>query len=430
MKWRVYPSTLSGVIAIPPSKSHTIRALLVAMLARGTSIIHKPLQSGDGASAIGAAQCFGAEVEHIADGLRIRGIGSDLSGGSDIIEMGNSGTGTNLFAAAAALGSRARRFDGDSSLRSRPFKALLDALSGLGASYTLENQGRDLPFTIRGPLKGGVTTVDGISSQFLSGLLLTCPLIADGDTTISVYNLHERPYVELTLWWLSRQNIKVEYSTDFSVFKIPGNQAFTPFDMTVPADFSSATFAAVAAAIAGSGVGLAGLDFSDPQGDKGVFEVLSSMGVVVTHASDCVEITRSDSIAGREIDLNNMPDALPALSVLACMAEGETRFINVQQARIKETDRIAVMVEELTKMGADIRERPDGLVVRQSTLKGALVNGHDDHRVVMALALAGFVAEGETVIESAEAAEVTYPTFVKDFRNIGARIEIEKELDL
>jgi 3-phosphoshikimate 1-carboxyvinyltransferase len=119
-----------------------------------------------------------------------------------------------------------------------------------------------------------------------------------------------------------------------------------------------------------------------------------------------------------------MPDALPALSVAACAAEGETRFVNVAQSRIKETDRIAVMKKELSKMGAAVTEHKDGLTIRHSRLKGAKVNGHDDHRVVMALAIAGMIAEGETVIDTAEAAEVTYPTFVEDFRKIGAKIEV------
>jgi 3-phosphoshikimate 1-carboxyvinyltransferase len=133
---------------------------------------------------------------------------------------------------------------------------------------------------------------------------------------------------------------------------------------------------------------------------------------------------RGGTLSGRVIDLNAMPDALPALAVAACIAEGETRFVNVAQARIKETDRIAVMKRELSKMGAAVTEHKDGLTIRRSTLKGADVNGHDDHRVVMALALAGMVAEGETVIDTAEAAAVTYPTFADDFRKIGAKIQV------
>jgi len=216
----------------------------------------------------------------------------------------------------------------------------------------------------------------------------------------------------------------LDYTSDFSRFTIPGGQKYKPFDLTVPSDFSSATFAAVAAAIAGSKVSLGGLDFSDPQGDKGIFDVLKTMGVQVEYDADQTIVHKCTQLKGQIVDLNSMPDALPALAVLACAAQGETQFINVGQARIKETDRIAVMREELSKMGADITEQPDGLIVRQSNLKGAHVNGHDDHRVVMALSLAAMIAQGETVIDTAEAADVTYPSFVDDFSKIGANITI------
>lgn len=424
MKWSVGQSTLEGVISIPPSKSHTIRALLIATLASGKSIIRKPLITGDGASALGAAKSLGAKIEPIEDGITITGIGGNFDKGNELLDLGNSGTGTNLFASAAALGTRKRRFDGDNSLRSRPFKPVLDSLAQLGASYSLEQTGRDLPFTIQGPLKGGETKVNGVSSQFLSSILLSSPLIRNGNTTCHVFNLHEIPYVELTLWWLKKQCIIFEYNQDFSEFHIPGNQQYKPFDLSVPSDFSSATFAAVGAAISSRHVTLKGLDFSDPQGDKGVFDILKSMGVVIENNENGTVVSQGTKIKGKIIDLNSMPDALPALSVLACVAEGETRFVNVAQARIKETDRIAVMREELSKMGADITELPDGLIVRQSKLKGTIVKGHDDHRVVMALALAGMIADGKTIIETAEAADVTYPSFVEDFRKIGADITL------
>lgn len=426
MKWRISRSSICGEISIPPSKSHTIRALLIATLASGRSIIRKPLLTGDGASALNAAKSLGANVQFIEDGIDITGIGTDFDQGEDLLDLGNSGTGTNLFASAAALGKRSRRFDGDNSLRSRPFKPVLDALSQLGASYSIEQAGKDIPFTIQGPLCGGNTRVNGVSSQYLSSILLTSPLIKNGNTVCSVYNLHEQPYVELTLWWLKKQNINLEYTPDFSEFKIPGNQFYKPFDMMIPSDFSSATFSAVGAAMSSKGVFLRGLDFSDPQGDKGVFDVLRNMGANVKVKQDGVRVSAGSELRGCTIDLNSMPDALPALSVLACAASGETRIVNVAQARIKETDRIAVMYKELSKMGADIAEQSDGLVIRNSRLKGAIVNGHDDHRVVMALALAGMIAEGETIIETAEAADVTYPSFVKDFQQIGAEIIIEE----
>ncbi|MCX7725752.1 MAG: 3-phosphoshikimate 1-carboxyvinyltransferase, partial [Chitinispirillaceae bacterium] len=345
----------------------------------------------------------------------------------EFVFTGNSGTSTNLFTSAAALGTKKRKFDGDDSLRSRPFKQLLEALSKLGASYHLESPKGDLPFTIWGPLKGGETTVNGISSQFVSSLLFSTPLIDCDGTKINVTNLREVPYIELTMWWLKKQNIEFEYSPDYSNFYVKGRQSYKPFEISVPADFSSATFSAVGCVVTGGKVTLHGLDFSDPQGDKLVFKILENCGANINYEKEVVKIECEKNPKAQVIDLDSIPDALPALSVLGCVCEGETKIINAGHTRIKETDRITVMCKELSKMGASIKDTGDGVLIRKSELHGAKVSGHYDHRVVMALALAGFIAKGETIIETAEAAEVTYPTFVDDFRKLGANISIIEE---
>jgi 3-phosphoshikimate 1-carboxyvinyltransferase len=397
--------------------------MVVSTLAQGTSHIANALATGDGASAIAAARSMGADVKIAGSSLAVTGIGGDYDRGSEDFNMENSGTSTNLFASIAALGSRRRRFDGDASLRTRPFRPVLEALGKLGVEFGFEQQGSDLPFWVQGPIRGGTTTVNGFSSQFVSSLLFACPC-APADTQIIVENLHERPYVEMTLRWLDTLGIQYEASADLARFHILGSQLYRPVDYAVPGDFSSATFAAVAAPLTGSRIALSGLDFGDSQGDKVVFDVVSRMGGRVERDVTAAVVDGRGDISGVEIDLNAMPDALPALSVLGCRAEGQTAIVNVAQARIKETDRISVMAAELGKMGADVTEKKDGLVVRHSALKGAFVNGRGDHRVVMALALAGMIAEGETIIDSAEAAGVTYPTFVKDFRALGADIRV------
>lgn len=428
MKWTVKASHLSGTIVVPPSKSHTIRALLVAALAQGESRLVNPLLKGDGASALGAIAALGARyrTEHKTgegDVLYINGFGGNLDGGEENVWLGNSGTGLNLIMSAAALGSKTRRFDGDASLRSRPVKPLLDALAALGARYTIEGKNSSLPFTITGPLTGGETTVSGLTSQYLSSLLFAAARLPN-DTLIRVSDLHERPYVDLTLWWLNKLGVRYETVAPYEAYRVKGGQGWKPIDMRIPGDFSGATFAAVAAAVTRSRIELSNIDFSDPQGDKGVFDVLERSGISVLRTATGAVVDGSASRpVGIEIDLNAMPDSLPALAVLGTVCEGETRLVNVKQARIKETDRIAVMTVELRKMGADIEELPDGLVIRKSALSGAAVNGHDDHRVVMSLALAGMIASGETVIGTAEAAEVTYPSFYEDFRAIGAKIQ-------
>jgi 3-phosphoshikimate 1-carboxyvinyltransferase len=367
---------------------------------------------------------MGAGVDIREGDVFVEGIGGDYGLGTDLIDMGNSGTGLNLFCAAAALGERERRFDGDASLRARPVRPLLSALTQLGAAVSVEGEGKDLPFVVRGPLRGGRAAVDGISSQFVSGLLFAAPLMPN-DTYISVHNLHEQPYVEMTLWWLANQGIEFEHSKELTTYKVRGGQRYKPFDMVIPADFSAAVFAAVAAAVGGSPIELCGLDFSDTQGDKEVLGHLEAMGAIVERSSDTLMVA-GGRLKGALIDLNRTPDALPALAVAAAAAEGETVFTNVAQARIKETDRIAVMAEELGKMGITAKELPDGMVVRggRGKLKGAKVNSHGDHRVAMALALAGMNAEGQTEIEGAEVAEVTYPTFAEDFVRLGAHIAV------
>jgi len=422
MKWIIHPSPVSGEITIPPSKSHTVRAFLVAALAGGESVIRRPLLKGDGASAMRAAASLGAVVDVRGEDVYVTGTGADMSLGADMIDMGNSGTGLNLFCSAAALGGRMRRFDGDASLRSRPVKPLLEALDQLGVKTAVLGEGQDLPFTVRGPLTGGRAQVNGISSQYVSSLLFACPM-APEDSHITVVDLHEQPYVEITLWWLANQGIEIESSKELTTYNIRGGQRYKPFDMAIPADFSSAAFPAVAAAIGGDAIELHGLDFSDPQGDKEVFRHLEAMGARVKRDGNSVTVY-GGRLSGAILDLNSMPDALPALAVAAASANGETVFINVEQARIKETDRIAVMAAELGKMGIDVKELPDGMVVQGGSLQGANVNSHYDHRVAMALALAGMNANGETVIEGAEAAEITYPSFVEDFLKLGAQIGV------
>ena len=407
MKWKVRKSVLSGTIEVPASKSHTIRAILIASLAEGESVIKKPLLTGDGYSALNAAKALGAKVEEREDGLHIWGVAGKPKL-AEYCDMGNSGTGLNMFSAAAALGDTPIRFDGDASLRSRPVGSLLAALEKLGAKVEYHGEkgiipiGRP-PFTICGKINGGSVEIDGNNSQYLSSLLLVSPLLGNPNK-ISLKSLFERPYVEMTLRWLDKMDVK--YSADFEKleFCVEGNQKYSPVNETITGDFSSATFSAVGRAITGGNVDIRNLDFSDTQGDKGVFELIEKNLY--------------------EIDLNSMPDALPALSVWATKRELPTKIFNVAQARIKETDRIKVMSEELTKMAAKIEEKPDGMLIFPSKLNGAELSGHHDHRIVMALALAGMIAEGETIIDTAEAAAITYPSFVEDFRKLGANIEV------
>jgi 3-phosphoshikimate 1-carboxyvinyltransferase len=233
--------------------------------------------------------------------------------------------------------------------------------------------------------------------------------------------MNEKGYVQMTLDWLQAAGIEVEANKQLTHFKIPGGQVYRSVTRPIAADFSSAAFPGCAAVLAADPeVTVLGLDFADAQGDKRIFEFLREMGASFDIVGSELRIQRASVLHGIQMDLSDTPDALPMLAVVGCFAEGETVLHNVAMARIKETDRIAVMCAELSKMGADIEERPDGLIIRKSRLHGAHVNGHDDHRVVMAMAVAGLLADGETQIDSAESVQITYPTFLPSMQGLGA----------
>jgi 3-phosphoshikimate 1-carboxyvinyltransferase len=416
MKIKVNPSVLKGEVLIPASKSHTIRAIAIATMAEGTSVLRYPLVSADALSCVDAARKMGAIV-NINDHFTIKGINRKMSSASDFIDVGNSGTTLRIFTALAALGSTEVTFDGDKSIRQRLMQPLLEALSTLGAKVKSENG--KCPFSICGPIQGGQVSIECLSSQFLTALLMAAPL-ASHDTEITVPVLNEQPYVEITLDWLKKQNIQFE-NEGLNWFKIKGNQSYRSFDMQIPADFSTATFALVAAAITKGEVLIKGLDFTDSQGDKVMFDHLKKMGAIISQQKDGV-LVKTNELNGIDIDMNATPDALPAMAIVGCYAKGTTRLLNVPQARFKECDRIKASFTELSKMGANIEELPDGLIIHQSQLKGTNVHGYDDHRMVMSLAIAGLGASGDTIIDTAESAAVTYPGFVKDFKQLGANI--------
>ena len=418
MEVSIVKSRLAGQVRIPASKSHSIRALLIAALAEGTSRLGNVLDSQDVKSCISACRALGAVIRENGNELTVKGTGGIPSVPENVIDVGNSGTTLYLTASIAALAQGWCVFTGDDQIRRRPVENLLQALRDLGVEAFTTRENGCAPFIVKGPLKGGQTTIECPTSQYLTSLLLSAPLAAE-DTEIIVPLLHERPYVEMTLSWLEEQGIRVERD-DFRRFLIPGGQHYTAFEKDIPADFSSATFFLAAAAVTGSTITLQGLDMNDTQGDKAVIPMLEKLGCRVSNETDGITIA-GGTLSGCELDLNATPDALPALAAVACYAKGETRLVNVPQARLKETDRISVMAAELAKMGADVTELPDGLVIRGGRLEGKRVSGRHDHRIVMALAVAGLGAEGTTIVETAEAASVTFPQFFTLLESLGPR---------
>jgi len=417
---------LEGAVTIPGSKSHTIRAVAIASLAAGVSDIRRPLESDDARAAVRLYRALGAAIDTEPDSWRIAGTGGELRAPDDIIDVGNSGTTLRIgMGSCALLRDGAVVLTGDGQIRRRPCGPLGESLNDLGAKCLFTRGNGCAPLVVQGRLGGGETTIDAVTSQYLTSLLLCAPL-ADGDSVIRVPVLNERPYVDMTLDWMTRQGITFEHEDgddgQVAVFRVPGEQQYAPTTRPIPGDFSSATFFLGAGALGDNEIVLHGLDMHDTQGDKSVVDCVSRMGARVDVRGDAIRV-RAENLAGCDIDLNATPDALPMLAVLGCFAEGTTRLVNVPQARLKETDRIAVMREELTKLGARVSELPDGLVVEQSALHGAEVDGHGDHRVVMALAVAGTAIEGRTTVHGYEAVTVTYPGFVDALTELGGAVQ-------
>lgn len=419
-------SRLNGTVSIPASKSHTIRAVAIASLAHGQSLIRNPLASADAASAVSTYRALGAQIDTSDPNLwKVTGLGGEIQVPTGPVDVGNSGTTLNIALGSAALVGRGQTitFVGDHQTQSRPVGPLLNSLSALGAKSVSVNDNGKAPAKVTGQLLGGKTSIACSTSQYLSSLLLCTPL-ATKDSEIDVTLLNEPGYAQMTLDWLDSQGIQYR-KQQMKKFSVKGGQSYKPFDRPVPADFSSATFFLCAGALIGEQVTLLGLDFKDSQPDKAVVDYLKGMGAKITVATDSVTVN-GGPLKGIEIDMNKTPDALPAMSVTAAFAEGETRLVNVPQARGKETDRIACMATELRKLSVEVEELPDGLVIQGGQPKGAVVHGWGDHRIVMAMALAGLMLDGPLTVDTAEAMSVTFPDYVKLMRSLGAQMEIVK----
>jgi 3-phosphoshikimate 1-carboxyvinyltransferase len=472
MRALISPRRFSGTLRVPASKSHTIRRLILAALSGGVSDIEYPLDSLDARSCVAVCRGLGAEIGEYRSAdprcpnpadeggkrllrWRVRGRAGGPAGRSPDgmaaadgarpgtgaaeplrLDAGNSGTTLYLAMAAAALGSVPVEFTGDEQIRRRSAAPLLEALSGLGARAESKQGNGCAPLVIQGPWKGGRISLPCPTSQYLSALLIAAPLAPAGTMTeIDVPLLNERPYIRMTLSYLDAQGVSYEAAEDLSRFRVPGGASYRPMNGPVPGDFSSAAFPAAAAAVSGGGVTLLGLDPADTQGDKSFFDFIAEMGCDVKWEQNgewALTLSRRRSLRGGTFDLNATPDLLPVMAVMGACAGGDTDLVNVAHARIKETDRIAVMAAELAKLGVKTTERPDGLVIHGGSRDGPLrplsmergaaplpapanrpvLDGHGDHRVVMALACLAAVA-GPLEIDSAESAAVTWPGFLE-----------------
>lgn len=416
-------SALNGQIHIPASKSHTMRAILFGSLGSGKSRIHHYLPSSDTDAMINACRLFGASIQASPNLIEIDGLNGQIACTSDVIYSGNSGIILRFCSALGALSPRPVVITGDHSIKyQRPMQKLLDALAQLGVQTASMRGDGFAPVIIQGPIKSSKTIIEGQDSQFVSALLIASAF-ADKPIQIDVINPGEKPWVGLTLDWFKRLGISYE-NQDFQRFHLKGNAKYSGFDYTVPGDFSSAAFPIAAALVTQSELTLHNLDMNDAQGDKELIHALKRMGAEIEYNDQrkILSVKKSPFLSGVDLDINDYVDAITILAVLACFAEGETRLRNASIAKHKECNRIQCIASELRKMGADIKETNDGLIIKRSDLKGANVFTHHDHRMGMSLAVAGLGAQGETVIDSIECISKTFPSFAQDLQSLQAHI--------
>lgn len=420
----VEKSSLSGGLTVPPSKSQTMRAILFASLGKGRSLIRNYLPSNDTLAMVEACRLFGAKIDMLPNEIDIIGLNGHIQNTSDVIHAGNSGIILRFCAAIGALASHPVVITGDHSIKyQRPMKILLDGLAQLGVSAKSMRGDGYAPVIIQGPIKSPYASILGQDSQFVSALLIAAAF-AKTPIELTVKNPGEKPWVALTLDWFDKLGIKYQ-NHQFEHYCLDGQAAYDGFTYSIPGDFSSAAFPIAAALVTRSELTLKNLDRNDAQGDKELIFALKKMGACIEFDvhHQILHIKKTNELSGTDLDINNFVDAITILAVVACYAEGETHLRNASTTKHKECNRIHCITKELQKMGANISETEDGLIIRKSELTGADLYSHHDHRMAMSLAVAGLGAHGKTTIHAAECASKTFPAFVSDFNTLGACIQ-------
>jgi 3-phosphoshikimate 1-carboxyvinyltransferase len=418
---------LSGDVRIPGSKSGTARGLLLGTLAEGETHIINPMPGIDSYSIIDCCRALGAKIDCSSDDeWIIRGVGvKNLKSPAAVLNIGNSGTGYYLLTTLASIISGKTVITGDYQICYRPIAPLLKAIREIGGKAVSTRDNELAPLVIEGKIEGGhAIDFPGVNVQWLIGLLVCCPSL-EKDTVIRVENLGERPYAALTIDWCKAAGIEI-INKEYREFIIPGGQTYKPFTKLTPSDWCGATYPMVAAAITkGSKIKLQRMNVNDFQGERVFVDIIRRMGgsvEVLNDGMDGVIIEGGKTLQGVEIDCKDMPDAIPALAVLGTYAEGTTVLKNIEACRLKETDRCKSIVEELEKMGGRFEATHSTLTIHHAQLHGTTLNGHDDHRIVMASTCAALAAEGETLIDSAEMVGVSFPRFYEEMTGIGANI--------
>jgi 3-phosphoshikimate 1-carboxyvinyltransferase len=426
MKVTIEPGVISGVIAAPPSKSLSQRALAAALLHRGTTMIHDVGYSDDEQAALQIIQQLGATVaEQRIDNVRrkITVLSKGVTPITDEISCGESGLSARLFTPIAALHSSAIKISVEGSLLARPMEGMAEVLSALGVTVT--SASGKLPFEICGPLLAGSFKMSASGgSQFLSGLLFALCDCATEPLTIGVVGLKSRPYIDLTLDVLAHFGRPIRHNRYREFYIDPA--LFTHSDIieiAVEGDWSSASCMLVAGAIAGE-IRVTNLNPESLQADRALLDILQQSGAVVAVGSNEVTVARA-ALQAFEFDATHCPDLFPALATLAVFCKGDSRIIGVHRLFGKESNRIESITEMLWSYGVHFSVEEDTLCIEGGTRPhGTIIDSYNDHRIVMAAAVCALRSKSRVDIPGAEAMRKSYPGFFTDFAACGARCEL------
>lgn len=401
---------LKGNVHVPSSKSDGQRAILAAALSKGTTLIHRIGQSNDEQAMLRNVQELGAIIRTVSeDCIEITGI-QEFPNFAEL-NAGESGLGLRLITGVCAGQSGKFMIDGEGSLLQRPQLFFEEHLTQMGVRV-ISKKGF-LPLIIQGKMIGGTMEIDGsASSQFLSGMLMSLPLI-DEDSTLIVHNLKSIPYVQMTLNTLQAFGIEVEHE-HFEKFSVAGRQAYSCANYTVEGDWSSASYWLVAAAL-GHSVSVSGLNLESAQADKHLLEILESASCTIVTSNDQITVDGSKRKAFTT-DATHCPDLFPALVTFAAFCDGVSIISGVHRLKNKESDRGQALQQEFGKLGLKIDIEGDKMIVHGGTeLVSTHVDSHNDHRIAMCLAIAASKLAGEMTITGAESVAKSYPGFWGDF---------------
>ena len=427
MKIKIRPGKLNGTIEIPPSKSYSHRAVIAAALAENgkKSKIDNLKFSVDITTTTDIMENWGAEIERFESALEIIGNGGKVAPRDKYVQCNESGSTIRFLIPVGITSKNELVFDGKGKLVDRPLDSYYRIFDKQGLKY--ETTGGKLPLTVNGKLKPGNYEIDGnISSQFITGLLYALPLLEGDSKLIINKNLESKGYVDLTLEILKLAGIEI-VNNDYKSFDIRGNQTYKPFDYTVEGDYSQVAFWIVTGIISANRdneVKCLHVNKNSLQGDREIIEIVTRMGANLEIFDDYV-IVKPSKTKGTVIDISQCPDIGPVLTVLAALSEGETRIINGERLRIKESDRITSIKTELNKLGGNVSEEGDSLIIQgvEGFRGGITVNAWNDHRIAMSLAIASTRCEKEIILEEAESVRKSYPHFWDDFVKMGGEIE-------